>query len=510
MLVAAACGSSTAHPGSLVDSDDGSTLPDTFHPVDAGIPDGSPTTVQISGGDGGSISDIRFGDDGFVNCGAAATSVPVQIANTGPAPLTWTATLSAGNKAYTLSPLTGNVAPGASATLQIIPNAVPAVSDVTTDLYGGVVTIQTSASNDTTHVIQLHQTARGVILKSTLAATFDFHSQAVSQTASSQYSLTNSGNVSAAVRLSVGSARFGVLPPSVTPTMPFLIGPSGTGAPTITFNPIAVQTYTDTLVTELVSEDGGAPAALCGPLPGNITLQGQGNNTVALSPTNLDFGSTNCGATAAPQTITLQNSGAPITFTMALAKGGNSPFTVAADKTSVGSAGTATITVTPVAIPKPSKTDPNGFGDTLTITTNDGAPTQHTITLNQTARGAILQFAPVSIATVGHAATQPSQFANFQVLNTGNYQGTYQLGGGSASTAVTQTAGPGGTWSSSLFAGNLVGGGSAPGVLTVFNPAPTVQYLGHVALTIQPNANGQPTILCADAPPDMQLSALGN
>lgn len=516
VVLPVACGSSAAHPGALVDDRDGGLeiVKDGSPTIDTGVDappppptDGGPTTVSITTGDGGAANDISFGDNGLVNCGSAATSVPVAITNTGKATLQWTALLSAGATRYTLSPASGAVSPGGTATLQIIPAAIPATSEVTTDLYGGVVTIQTSATNDTTHVIQLHQTARGVILKSTLGNALNFGSQAVSLTANSPFSLTNSGNIPAVVNLAVGSAAFGLLPPNGAPSIPFTISANGTAAPTVTFSPTNVQNYVDTMITSLVQPDAGAQVGTCYPLPGSVTLAGSGNNTVVINPTNVDFGTTDCGTTNTPKTVTLTNKGAAITFSTVLVKGVNSPFVVTPSSGSVAPNGVQVFTVTPSPVPKPSSTTPNGFGDVLTITTNDGTPTQHNVALNQTARGAILQFSPVAISTSGKAGL--TVFATFAVGNAGNYPGTYKLGGGSQTTAVTQTSGGSGTWESNLWDGNLVGGAGTTGTLSVVDPPAGAQYLGHIKLTIQPNSNGAPTILCADPPPDLELSAIG-
>ena len=514
MFIPVACGSSAAHPGSLVGDSDGGIVSDApNNNIDvaeaAPPPEGGPTTVSISSGDAGSVTDIRFGDNGFVNCGASATSVPVTISNTGTSSLKWSAKLSAGAAFYTLSPVEGTVNAGQSAIMQVIPQAVPATSAVTPDLYGGVVIIQTSASNDTTHVIQLHQTARGVILTSTLGNGFNFNSQAVAQSAQSTFSMTNVGNVAAAVKLGVAGPVFSVSPAT------FTIDPSVPKAPVITFTPPIASGYTDTLITSIDTSGGGTPVALCGPLPVNALLQGAGDNSVFISPTNLDFGLTICGGLAAPsQNFQLQNKGAGITFTYAFAKAAASPYTLTQTGGTPGSVGaglTQSFMIASNAIPKPSRTDANFFGDTLTITTNDGSgPKLHTITLSQTARGAVLQYAPNAISTGGPAGA--SQFAGFSVTNVGNYQGTFRLGDGSAVGAISQPGVDGGTptWSSNVFAGNLVGGAFVPGTLTVTNPPKGVQTLGHITLTIQPNASGNPTILCADAPPDLELSATGN
>ena len=314
--------------------------------------------MSITTVDGGAVSAISFGENGLVNCGSSATSAPVTITNTGGGPLMWSAVVSTMN--YMLAPAMGTIDVGQSGTLQIIPNPIPSVSAVTTDLYGGVVTITTNATNDTTHVIQLHQTARGAIITSTLNAMFSFGSVYVQQTASSQFSLTNTGNVSASIALSTGSAAFGVVAPGGG-TFPIQLGPNGTVAPEVTFTPNATQSYTDTLVLSLVPPDGGTPTPSCGPLPPNVTLTGSGNDNVMVNPTTLDFGFTNCGATAAPQTLAITANGQGLTFMTALAKGANTPFTVSPTSGSIAAQGTATLTITPKAIPFPSSTMDNGF-----------------------------------------------------------------------------------------------------------------------------------------------------
>ena len=619
-VAVAHCSSDEVHPAPLnadVDSGFGGHDATTTADVQADVgaadtyvaPDTSnadvntPTTVSISLGDGGSATDIYFGDRGFVDCGHAATSVPVTIANTGGGTLSWTAALSVGATYYTLSPASGTVNAGSSATLQVIPNAIPSTSPVTTEGYSGVLTITTNATNDTTHVVQLHETARGVILTSTLTGTFNFGGVAVNSKASSQFSLTNNGNVPAYVNLATGSQAFGVLNPALHDAFPFMLDATATGAPTVTFQPAALQDYTDTMVLTVVAPpDGGAASALCAPLPANVTLQGKGTNGVAISPTNLNFGFTNCGATAAAQTIRMTNNGPDLTWSSALAKAASSPYTISPSSGSVSSQSSVDITITPKTVPFPSATTPDGFGDTLTITTNSPSDAPHNITLNQTARGAILVYTPTTITTHDSVAGHVS-FTQFSVTNQGNYEATYQLGDGTSAGAVTNIDATSGTWSSNVVGGNLVGGAGTTGTLSVVaapkttcggsgtvytcgytgcktsrscadlgancgniddgcggtlncgtcpnqadggpevcgaggpnkcgvgtcTPSATcngkcgpvmdgcgnviqcsgcsgTQFLGKMTLTIKPNPDGLPTILCADAPPDLELS----
>jgi hypothetical protein len=471
-----------------------------------------PPSVSITTGSGGAATAIYFGDNGLVNCGSSATSVPVSITNMGGGTLTWSAAVAAGATYYTLSPLMGTLSSGQTATLQIIPNPIPAVSSVANDLYGGVVAITTNASNDTSHIIQLHQTAHGAIINSTLGAAYPFGGVFVQQMASSQFSLTNAGNVSADVKLAVGSAVFGVVAPGGG-SFPFTLGASGTAAPQVTFTPAAAQTYTDTMVMSIVPGDGGAPTPLCGPIPPNVTLTGNGTNNVRISPTNLDFGLINCGATAGVQTLGITANGQGLSYTTSLAKGGNTPFTVTPPTGNIAAQGTAMITITPKPIPFPSTTGANGFGDILTISTDIPGDSPHAVTLNQTARGAILQFAPLAIATHDQASDH-YEFFPFSVTNAGNYEGTFRLGDGAAGGAgvVTNIAAPPGTWGSNLVSGNLIGGAAANGTLSIRSATCNdaglcpYQYRGKITLTIQPNPDMQPTILCADAPPDLLLS----
>jgi hypothetical protein len=563
-----ACGSTTAHPpeldlskeggGPLPDAttnyaDQGSgpdtsspgldvIIPDTAPPVDVGVFDGSeagdgadtsvPPAASITMGDAGAVTSIHFGNGGFVNCGTQANSVVLSIANTGGGTLTWSAALSAGAAYYTLIPTSGSIGAGGTQNLQIIPNAIPATSAVTADLYSGILTIQTNATNNPTQIIPLHQTAQGAIINSTLGTAFGFGAVAVNQTATAQFSMTNTGNVDATLKLAVGSTKYGVEPPaggSPQMTTSFVLSANGTGAPTLTFTPPAAPAspYTDTMVTTLVQPDGGTPVAVCGSLPPNVTITGSGSNTVTVVPTTLDFGTIDCSSSgtsiAPPQTTTITNNGIPVTYTTALAKGSNSPFVVSPPSGSIATSANQVLTVTPAAIPFPASTAANGYGDTLTITTDDGTTkTPHTVILTQTARGAILLFNPLSISLQGGGNL--SQFTQFQVQNVGNYEATWQLGGGSATTVVSPNASASNcsqvtnVWSSNLAQGNLVGGTSLTGTLTVCPPPRTMysdgaststQILGAITLTVEPNPDTKPTILCADKPPDLELSVLG-
>jgi Viral BACON domain len=437
---------------------------------------------------------ISFGSSGLVDCGTQAPSRTVTVQNTGNAPFNWTAKLSSGASSYTLSPSSGTVQAATSGTLQIVPLPIPQASAVTSDLYAGTVEVTTTAVNDPVHIIQLHETARGAILTSTVGATLDFGAIKVGTTSSLQFSVTNNGNVATTVDFAVGSASY-----SVTPSAS--LGPNQTSAPTVSFSPGAVQSYTDTLVT--TTNPG---VARCAPVPDNATLSGSGTTAVSVEPTSLNFGLVNCGTTAAYQILTIKNTGPAMSFVPTLGKDLSSPYTLANDATAaavdtavpiaLASGASYTLRIIPAAITPPASTVPDAFGDTLTITTNSPGDAAHVIQLNETARGAFLSLVPLSLSTTDDQCNHVT-FNNFSVVNSGN------VGIGYSVAAVGRTGTPNGTFVINIASGSLFGGQSQAGILEIKTPPLAgggKQYLGDLVLT--PGAG----LLCSDAQPKAPLA----
>jgi hypothetical protein len=510
LTAATSCSSSGSHPGELATADSGEdhSLVDTYHDT-APAPEPTPETGPgdasdaeagcVPTGDAGTVvspTSLSFGKnaDGLVPCGTQAQALQVTITNDTCAAFTYNASLTSGSNFYALSPNTGQVVPGATQTVQVVPNPMPQTSDVTPDLYEGTINITTTSPGDTGHIVQLHETANGAIIKSTqFGQTLSFGGVAIGNTASSQFSVTNTGNASASVSFAVGSQFFTVSPS-------FTIDANKGVAPQVTFKPTNVQPYTDTITTSVAA---GTP--LCASPPPTTSVTGSGTNGIGVSPTNFDFGIVQCGAPAAAfQTTTISNTGSATTFSLSLAKGTGSPYTLADSagtaiaqgaSNNLAAASSATIRIVPKAITSPADTGSDAFADTLTITTTSPSDVPHNVGLHQTAQGAVFAMPSTITASTGQNTTT---FQNFNVSNNGNLGASYTL------TVVT-TKGPAGTFSSNLLGGNLGAGKSEPGVLTCTAQSDgeggTQQDLG--TLTLTPAAGA---VLCADVPPATQLS----
>lgn len=503
---AVACGNAeTPHPPpapSGPEGDSSVSLPDTAFPppldsgkADTSVPDATPDVGCVTG-DGGAVvvspASLSFGSGGLVNCGTQATPQVITVTNNSCSMFTWTGTLTSGASYYMLSPAMGMLAAGQSQMVQVVPAPIPQASAVTSDLYEGTVSITTTAPNDSGHIIQLHMTAQGVILASSLGGqTLAFGGVSIGTTASSQFSVSNNGNIATTASFGVGSTFF-----SVTGSFP--IAANQSVAPSVTFKPMNTQMYTDTII---ITVPTGTP--LCGPLPMNTQITGIGTTGVAVSPTNLAFGLVKCGGVAAAyQTTTLTNTGANMHYTPTFALGVNSPYTLQ-DSTgaaltpgvpiALAAGGMATLRVVPNPISKPASTVADAFADTLTITTDSSGDAPHNVSLHETAQGAVFTMSPASIASSGMAGFQ--YFLPFSVSNIGNYSAGYTL-------SVSDNATP--HYMSNLTGGTLSANTTENGILTVTAPPSMTQSTGTISLS--PNAGD---VLCADAPPNMPVSMTG-
>lgn len=160
-------------------------------------------------------------DFGLVDCGTQATPQVVHVENMGDGSFDFSAKLAVGT-AYSASPTTATVAPGATVDVTVTPVAVPAVSAVTPNLYGDTLTITTNAAGDQPHLVDLRETAHGAILAypTTLAA----GRALIDGVKTVSLAVTNTGNAPATVS---GSSTGGVFTlPSVS------IPKSGVSTPT--------------------------------------------------------------------------------------------------------------------------------------------------------------------------------------------------------------------------------------------------------------------------------------
>jgi hypothetical protein len=222
-----------------------------------------------------------------------------------------------------------------------------------------------------------------------------------------------------------------------------------------------------------------------------MTMEGTGTSgSVAFSPSSLNFGNINCGATASAQGITFTNAGNQ-SYTIQGALGSSpSPYTFSISPASgvvAANGGQATITVTPNAIPSTSAA-PGSYGDVLTVMTSVSGDSPHAIQLSENAYGAILSVSPTMLA---FPTTQDSQTSTIQMIvgNSGNAPATIVF------TAIAPAPPPNGSGPFNFQQNTVasVGGSATPNA--TFAPTAVQGYSGSAALGV---ANG--TVLCAPLP----------
>ena len=286
--------------------------------------------------------------------------------------------------------------------------------------------------------------------------------------------------------------------------------PAATGTATATVTAPATHTPTRTATdtgTGIATPDAAAPDAAADTGPSQI-------GALSVNPSALNFGDSGfvaCSATPAPAgalSLTLSNTGnQPFNWTAALGHS-PSPFSFAPASGSLAASGTpgasATITVTPSAIPFPANTTANAYGDVLSITTTIPTDLVHRITLNQTARGAILALQPTSTYDFGNVKVGSSASATIQVTNSGNASIDVGL------TASKLTGQPGASFTvnagthaqlNGVTAGTkTVNIGFAPGGV----PADALPATGTLAVSVASNA-----VVCSALPGLLQLAGNG-
>lgn len=423
-----------------------------------------PSAMTLTGtGTNGSVSYSPAALDwGGVNCGTTAAAKTLTFTNSGNQAYTITPVLGRGGSspfALAMSPDSGVAAvDGGTVVLTLTPSAIPQSSAVTPNLYGDTLTVTTDVTGDSAHDIPLRMTARGSIFAISTNA-LNFGAVAAGATASTQFTATNTGNAAGALNFTAGQPAVFVLPQAS------VVSPNSSASQNGSFSPPTPATYSDTANITVTPS-----TVLCQPLPfTQVTLAGVGTsgNVVALSSSSLDFGLTNCGATATARTLTVtNNSGQSLALALSLARASGSPYTVSGPAT-VATGATATITVTPKAIPTTAATASDAFADTLSVTASGGPVNEtHTVALHQTAQGAVLTFNPTALSfSVGLGQ---SQSKNFTVNNAGNLPAAYTLaigGTNAGSFSVTPTSGTsasGGSVSEQVtFSSTLLGGTGA-------------------------------------------------
>ncbi|HEX7665671.1 MAG TPA: choice-of-anchor D domain-containing protein, partial [Polyangiaceae bacterium] len=408
----------------------------------------------------------------------------INVTTTG-SQLSWTASLGKGSSSpYVLAQSAGTASSGKPGVVTVTPRVMPATADTTADAFADTLTI---VAPDGSHVIPLHETAHGAVLSQSTSS-IAFGGVNTGTKATSQLNVVNTGNASATVSYLPSAGTF-----SVSTQGASVAGQGTSVVSTVTFAPTSTGSFSDT-ATMKVSSD----TVLCADLPKGIALSGTGTQTYAsVSPTTLDFGMVNCGATGSKQTVTIKNSASlwsnTFTWTATLGKGSSSPYKLSSTTNQLSGQGTASIDVTPVAIPSVSSTDADYYADTLTITTNALNDTPHIISLHETAQGAILSFNPTSVA-FGSVAGGSTATDTFQIVNTGNYP----------ASKVSLALGSNAVFSVSTTSNITVNGGSSTSDTATFKPAKG--STGAKSTTVTPSFSGAN---CGGTPTPLTLSGTG-
>lgn len=447
----------------------------------------SATTLQLKGAATRGTLAVQPGslDFGQTACGTTAATKELTLSNTGSGTLVVTATLGKGGASpYTLDASKVTIEAGKAAKLQIAPKAIPADSLVGAGLYDDALTLTTDADGDGTLQVALTQSARGVRLAFSQSS-FDFATVPLGSLKTSPLSVTNSGNVAVDATLTVTGTGY-----TVSPTAATTIQPAGSLSADIIFTPTQVATSSGTLTVAVPAQ-----TPLCAPLPEKATLTGKGGNgQLIASTTALDFGTTDCGGTAVAQAVVLSNTGThTFSWTAALGLAASSPYGISPSSGSLDPGQSATVTVTPAALPATASITAGAYDDTLIITPSgiDGGKTL-TLPLRQSARGAILAYNALTALDFGSVAVGGHMEGDVTLVNSGNL-----------AISVTLAAAPAPPFSQALTTPLTLNPTDAVPRTLYFDPASVGMAKGTLSLTVQGT-----TALCAPLP-TLPLSGKG-
>ncbi len=441
--------------------------PTTLNPVTATSTISSDTTVASCGT---SVSSLGYSGQGAVGvvtgwpsavvdflgspCGATAgpAAQTFTLSNSGNIPVHIASLSWAGYAGYTTDLTTSSVIPAASGTtpgallVNLYAPPIPLPSPVPgTGIYDGALAIATDAAGDTApHTVSVTNHAVGAVLSFDTTPTPNFGGfgpVATFTTANQSFNVVNTGNAASNVTLAT-AAPFSVSLPT------FLLQP-GVGqaqSEAATFGPTSFGGFSGQVSL--------AGDHLCNDLPNPLSLSGTGESggLAFYNQTTLAQAfafQTNCGTTAAPQTLTIKNVGnQPASVTAISLKTGTwYGLTSAALPISLNAGDTTNVTITPVAIPFPQNPDPSLFVDEIDVTTSGIANDPvHKIGLSETALGDVIVLGPIPPAVFDLGATPVSTSSaaqTFSITNNGNGatpQANLTIASGNADFAVQGTA----------------------------------------------------------------------
>jgi hypothetical protein len=361
------------------------------------------TGTSINGAISLSAASLSFATE----CHATAASQTLTVTNTGVLPMTWSATLEAGQlSVFQLAPSTSTLTPQdgspAPSTVVTVTPSSPTNATPTTD----TISITTDAIGDTVHKVVLTQTPLGDVISTLADGPIDLGAVPIAAPALTSPPVTvtvrnaaNTNSLPAVVTLQMtgpSAAYFAVTPTEVT------LAPGGQAEVSVTFSPgtssaiITTGNHID-LTANLHWQVG--VEANCGAASGDVAATGTATLAqVSGIPGQLDFELVNCGASALQKQITVTNSGTAAGQITSIEV--DNPTYYAVDYPTLPKAlapgGSALITVTPNAIPAtvPRVPDLDTYSGSLTITTDAIGDHPHQVALRMGAEGAIISNPP--------------------------------------------------------------------------------------------------------------------
>jgi hypothetical protein len=353
---------------------------------------------------------IDFGDQ---DCGAAPAVQALTFHSTGTAPLAWSASLKSGAAFAIQGSTSGSVNPGDSASITIAPASVTGTpGTAVTD----TLVVTTNITGEAPFEVPLSITPQGGSLQLSPATAAFGQTFLNVQAPDIPLTIKNVGTKAVSVAIPAPSdPEF-----SVTWTG---APAAGSIAPASSLAGAAARFLPATTTAKTSSSTLEVTGPLCDAAAPSLAFSGQGTTLpIAISPGSLSFGTTACGATATPSslTVTLTNAGAnAVSYGSSLKTG--KAYTLKSPTGTVPANGKTTISVVPAAVPAAASSLTAGaLNDTLTVTTGTGGGgAGATIAITQSATGAVLA---VSMPTAGFGNVPvgtPSSLP-FSVTNSGN------------------------------------------------------------------------------------------
>lgn len=412
----AACSSDTI----LESAADAGNLPDADPQADASLPpDGGVSDASVAAPLQLSTTTLDFGD---VPCASDSPPQTLTITNPGRAAVRWSVRLQRGAPFAFDGATSGTLAAGASVAVKVLvestrgvragsaftdallvddeDDATPSIQATLRAQLSGADFVFTDPTIDFGNIdVAGTPASRAVALENqgTAAATVSFDQQA-----SGPFSLVYGASAGAtSVTLAPGAASSGIVA---------RFDPDSDGPATASF----------TLVTQ---------GAVCTVPNVRLELTGTGvSSDLRVSEPELDWGLVACGATASAKTLSLSNVGtAAVNYTLTLAKGAASPFTLSRTSGALNPNASQSVTITPKAVPAPTSTavdtSDNAFGDVLRVREPSG--TEHTVDLLQTAKGAVFQVLPASVSFPSTAVGSSRDYA-INIVNVGSARARVQ------------------------------------------------------------------------------------